>query len=344
VSDELPGLDEPRVSKWLVQVADLEPPIRLRLIAAGGSNLTFEAVDGAGTRVALRRPPTRGRLASAHDLDREWKVLTALAPSAVPVPRALARCDDDAVTGAPFYVMAFVDGTILRTATDGDALSPDVARRASDALVDTHAALHALDADEVGLGELGPRDGYLARQLGRWKAQYEQAKVRELPALVELHDRLLRALPPDRSGGAIIHGDYRFDNVVLGTRGEVRAVLDWELCTLGDPLADACWSFMYWADPGDPYPFLPDPPTVTGAFPRRAEVAERYAAVSGRPLDHLDFYEAFGWWKMACIVEGVYARRLAGGTGGGATQGTEAVAARTERLLELAADAARRLP
>ena len=343
MSGDLRGLEEGPVSEWLADHAGLEPPIGLSLIAAGGSNLTFEAEDAAGFRVALRRPPVRGQLSSAHDVHREWRILEALHGGVVPVPRPLAYCADEDVTGAPFYVMAFAEGTILRTAHDADALAPEEARRASDSLVDTLVALHAVDPDEVGLGDLGPREGYVTRQLHRWHEQYERGKVRELPLLGKVHDRLVAAVPPESGRSSLVHGDYRFDNVVLDSAWEVCAVLDWELCTLGDPLADAYWSHMYWADPGDPFTFLPDSPTLGRSFPRRAEVAQRYATVSGRPLDHMDFYEAFGWWKMACVVEGVYTRRLAGGGGGGATRGPETIAARTGALLDLAAEAAARL-
>jgi aminoglycoside phosphotransferase (APT) family kinase protein len=240
------------------------------------------------------------------------------------------------VTGAPFYVMAFADGTILRTADDASALDPAVLRAAADSLLATQAALHAVDPVAVGLGELGASGGSVERQLERWRRQYDDGRVRRLPLLEELHLRLARTVPATSSPAALIHGDYRFDNVVLGEDGAVVAVLDWELSTLGDPVADACWSLLYWADPDDQDTFLPSSPTLAGGLPSRAEAAGRYAALSGRPLDAYGWFEAFGWWKMACITEGVHARRSRGQGAGAPSQALEAIAARTDRFLKVA--------
>ena len=284
-------------------------------------------------------------------MDREWRILSALADTDVPVPAAIARCDDVEVTDGPFYVMEFVDGTILRTESDGDALSVADATAASDSLVDVQVALHALDVDAIGLGDLAKhRSGYVERQLRRWKTQVERAEVRDLPLLDDLHDRLARSVPQESGPPSLVHGDYRFDNVVLGPdshtveigSGElsVAAVLDWELCTIGDAVADACWSLLYWIDPGTPLPFLDSAPTLASPFPRRIEAAARYAARSGRALDALPWFTVFGYWKMACIVEGVYARRLQGARGGSAQQDPSAIADRVDAFLTYAADAA----
>ena len=253
----------------------------------------------------------------------------------------MARCDDLEVTGAPFYVMGFVEGRILRTEHDGDELDPAAAGRATDSLVDVQLAFHRVDPDAIGLGDLSRhRGGYVERQLHRWRTQVGRATTRELPLLDELHDRLARTIPAETAPPGLAHGDYRFDNTVLGADDRVVAVLDWELCTIGDPVADFAWSLGYWADPDDPLPFLTSSPTRAAAFPRRAEVARRYAERSGSSLDALPWLGVFSYWKMACIVEGVYARRRLGGQGGAASVDLESIAGRVEALLAYAADAA----
>ncbi len=313
----------------------MQPPVRYALVPAGGSNLTYRVEDAAGRRFALRRPPVAAVLETAHDVDREWRIMDALGRyTTVPVPPTVARCDDPAVTGAPFYVMGFVDGRVLRTEADAHDLSADAAGAATDSLLDVQVAFHAVDVDTIGLGDLSRhRDDYVARQLHRWRTQVERGKVRDLPLLEALHDRLAATMPPATSRPGLTHGDYRFDNTILGTDHTVAAVLDWELSTIGDPVADFCWSLLYWTDPGDPLPFLDDAPTLAPAFPRRREVARRYAERSGRDLGALGWFTVFGYWKMACIVEGVYSRRRKGGHGGGGTSDLDSIAARVERLL-----------
>lgn len=341
-----PGLDVARVSTWLTEhVEGAVGPFDAALVAAGGSNLTFRITDARGRAWALRRPPVAAVLATAHDMDREWRILDALATDGtVPVPRPVARCDDTAVTGAPFYVMEFVDGTILRTEADGASLAAAGAAAATDSLVDVHVALHSIDPDAIGLGTLGKAGSYAERQLHRWHAQVERAAVRALPLLDDLHARLVATVPPPSGPPVLAHGDYRFDNTVLDDEHRVAAVLDWELCTTGDAVADVAWSLLYWADPGDEVTFLASPPTLAPVFPRRAEVAERYALRSGRSLDSLGWYSVFGYWKMACIVEGVHARYLRGGRGGLASGGSggdpSSIAARVDALLEHAHDLA----
>lgn len=342
MTDALPGLDERTVTRWLRdQVDGIDGRVRFALIAAGGSNLTFRVADESGHAFALRRPPVTAVLATAHDMDREWRILTGLTGTAVPVPAPVARCDDVDVTGAPFYVMAFADGTILRTEADGARLDGTAFATATDSLVDVQVALHAIDPDAVGLGDLTKHHtGYVERQLRRWRTQVDRAKVRELPLLVDLHDRLARTVPTESGPPSLVHGDYRFDNVVLGPDHRVAAVLDWELCTIGDAVADACWSLLYWIDPGDSLPFLDSAPTLAPEFPRRADVAARYATRSGRDLDTLGWFTVFGYWKMACIVEGVYARRLKGARGGAAQGDPSSIAERVDAFLAYAADAA----
>lgn len=331
------GLDLSRVSGWLADsLPDLAPPFRFELIAAGGSNLTYRVSDAAGTTVALRRPPEGHALATAHDVDREWRIMSALGASgAAAVPACLSRCDDAAVTGAPFYVMSFVDGLIIRRRADADALSADDARRATGALLSAQVAFHTLDLDAVGLADLGRHDGYVARQLKRWKGQVERADARPVPLVHELHARLAERIPPERARPALAHGDYRFDNVVLADDFSMAAILDWELCTTGDPIADFAWSVQYWADPDEELTWLPDAPTTAPAFPRRADVIRDYEVATGFDLSDYPFYEAFSWWKQACIVEGAYARRLRGSQGGMAQTGpVSEIAERVDAMLD----------
>ncbi|MHB8671814.1 MAG: phosphotransferase family protein, partial [Acidimicrobiales bacterium] len=215
----------------------------------------------------------------------------------------------------PFYVMSFVDGYILRDAAQSaEVLDLEGRRRAGESLVDVLADIHAVDPDAVGLGDLGRREGYLARQLRRWYGQWEQSKTRDLPAVERVHDRLL-ATVPEQGPATIVHGDYRLDNTLLGGDGRVRAVLDWEICTLGDPLADLGLLMVYWADPGSEPIALGLSPTTAEGFATRADLRSRYAERTGRDLSGLDYYVAFGYWKLACILEGVYARYVAGAMG-----------------------------
>jgi len=342
LTTNLPGIDEARVTRWLTDhLEGIEPPVSFSLIAAGGSNLTFRAVDANGTAWALRRPPATAVLATAHDVVREHKILDALArDGSVPVPAAVALCEDVDVTGAPFLVMGFVDGTILRTAADADEMSPHAAKVATESLVDTQVAMHALDPDAIGLGDLTRHHTrYLERQLARWHRQVDSARVRELPLLDDLHERLVRTVPAESGAPSIVHGDYRFDNTVLDDDARVCAVLDWELCTIGDAVADLAWSLRYWTDPGDQHTFLDSSPTLAPVFPRRDAVAAMYAERSGRALDALGWLEVFSFWKMACLVEGVYVRRLRGAHGG-ASEGPDPshIANRVEMLLQHARD------
>jgi aminoglycoside phosphotransferase (APT) family kinase protein len=340
MSSELPGLEVDRVSRWLAeQIGGGEPPFEFTLVAAGGSNLTYRVADSSGSVWALRRPPVTGVLATAHDVGREWRIMSALDDvPGIPVPAPVARCDDLDVTGAPFYVMTFVDGLILRTADDAAGFSPAEAETATDSLVDVQIAFHDVDVDAIGLGDLGKHERYVERQLRRWKTQVERAAVRELPLLDELHERLSRSVPAEAGRPGLAHGDYRFDNTVLGPDRRIAAVLDWELCTIGDPVADFAWSLLYWTDPGDDEAFLDSAPTLAASMPRRAEVAERYAARSSRDLSALPWFAVFGYWKMACIVEGVYARRLKGARGGAPQGDVESIARRVDRFLEHAAE------
>ncbi len=310
------GIDAAKVEAWFVEnVPVAEPPLSFERIAGGHSNLTYGVTDAAGQRWALRRPPLGKRLGSAHDMAREHRVVSALAATPVPVAPVLGLCEDESVNGAPFYVMGFVEGPILRGLAEAEAFPDEGDRQAiADRVVDTLVEIHAVDPDAVGLGELGRKEDYVARQLRRWQGQWEKSKTRELAVIDEVHERLSARIP-EQGPATIVHGDYRLDNMILTPAGEVAAVVDWELCTLGDPLADVGLLLVYWAQPGEEGQSLGQPANLAPGFPDRDYLRGRYAERSGRDLAELDFYTALGYWKLAIILEGVYARYSAGGYG-----------------------------
>ena len=337
--DTVEGIDAPAVSEWLTAtVPDLRGPFTFELIAGGRSNLTYRVTDAGGRAVALRRPPVSHVLPTAHDMQREHTVISALGSTEVPVPTTLGLCADPAVNGAPFYVMSFVDGHILRDQRTAAEVGEEVRARASDSLVDTLATLHAVDPDAVGLGGFGRHEGYIARQLKRWHGQFTQSTVDGTPgpAVIDRVHELLSARIPDQQGVAIVHGDYRLDNTVLDDAGDVRAVLDWEICTLGDPLADLGLLLVYWAEAGDEkVSLLGVAPTSLPGFATRDHLVARYAAASGRDVSGIAYYKAFGFWKLACILQGVHAR-YAGGAAAGDRSGADLFAEHVGTLGELA--------
>jgi aminoglycoside phosphotransferase (APT) family kinase protein len=318
-AETLGGIAQERVDDWLAQrVEGVDPPCRYSLIAGGRSNLTFDVVDARGRRFVLRRPPLGGVLPSAHDMGREHRIISALVATPVPVPAPLGYCGDADVNGAPFYVMDHVAGAVLSDAGDvGPEFGQAQRRTLGHSIVDVLSDLAAVDPDAVGLGDLGRREGYVERQLRRWQRQFEQSTDRDIPAVGEVHRRLSRQVPPQRRT-AIVHGDYRLGNCVVGPDGSLLAVLDWELCTLGDPLADLGWLVADWAEPGEPGEHLRgEPVTALPGFPPRTEVIARYAERTGADVSHVDFYVALALWKLACIAEGVLARYRAGVMGDG---------------------------
>ena len=336
----VPGIRGEATTAWFLDhVPGARPPLAFEVIPGGRSNLTYLVRDSVGGSWVLRRPPLSGVLPSAHDMGREYRIISALHDTPVPIPRAIGLCEDHSVTGAPFYVMDYVDGIVPRD-EQTVASTFDERQRAASArsLVEVLVALHGVEPAAVGLGDLGRRDGYVERQLRRWSRQWEQSKTRELPAMEEIGRRLAANVPAQQGPGTIVHGDYRLDNLIVSPAGEVVAVLDWELCTLGDPLADVGLLMVYWSDPGDDVLPLDSTVTALPGFPRRAEVAEAYATASGRDLSQLDFYVAFGYWKLAAILEGVYARFAAGAYGSG-DDAYRRFAAVVERLAERALDA-----
>jgi len=320
-SREVEGIDADGVTGWFTDHApEVDPPLHFDLIAGGHSNLTYRVTDQSDRRWVLRRPPLGHVLATAHDMGREHRIIAALGPTDVPVPPVVGLCTDDTVNGAPFYVMGFVDGTVVRTQADAEQLSIEQRRRASESIVDVMAAIHAVDVEAVGLDDLGRHDGYLERQLKRWYRQY-QGSIELAPdaghATVDrVHEALAANIPPQQAV-AIVHGDYRLDNCMLGADGSVAAVLDWEICTLGDPLADLGLLWVYWADADGPVALPQAVPTTLPGFLDKADVVDRYAAASGLDVSGLDYYIAFGFWKLTCIIAGVYARYAAGAMGAG---------------------------
>ncbi|ATL26566.1 phosphotransferase family protein [Streptomyces formicae] len=288
-------------------------PLSARLVEGGRSNLTYAVTDGA-SRWVVRRPPLGHVLATAHDMKREHRVISALHPTDVPVPKPVLLCEDESVIGSPFYVMEYVEGTPYRTAEQLAPLGPERTRAAVLTLVDTLVDLHAVDPDSVGLGDFGRPDGFLDRQLRRWGKQLDASRGRDLAGIDELHAALGRALPTSPAA-TVIHGDYRLDNVLIDGSDRIRAVLDWEMSTLGDPLTDLGLLAMYSVKLE-----LPDSPVSTTAgapgHPDPAELIERYATRSGRDVGAISWYTAFAWFKLAVILEGIHYRFTLGQTVG----------------------------
>jgi aminoglycoside phosphotransferase (APT) family kinase protein len=336
------GIDRAGVEAWFERhVPGVALPLTFARISGGHSNLTYGVNDTGGRRWALRRPPLGKRLGSAHDMAREHKVVSALGPTEVPVAPVVGLCEDEGVNGAPFYVMEFVDGPILRGLAEAEVFPDEGDRRAiGERVVDTLVSIHSVDPDAAGLADLGRKEDYVARQLHRWHGQWEKSKTRELAAIDDVHRRLSARIP-EQGPATIVHGDYRLDNMILTPKGEVAAVVDWELCTLGDPLADVGLLMVYWPERDQDVIALGQPANLAPGFPTRDELRGRYAERSGRDLSQLDFFVALGYWKLAIILEGVYAR-YAAGQYGKVDPGIEAFARLVERLADAAEQAERR--
>ena len=308
------GIDIENVTGWLKSRTSAEGQLLFDLVTHGRSNLTYVVSDEKDDRWVLRRPPTGHVLASAHDMGREHRIISALQETGVPVPDVVGMCNDESITGAPFFVMSFVDGHIVKDIEDSKAFSPDERRVQSESLVDVLAQLHAINPDEIGLGDLGKKEDYVGRQLRRWKRQVDEGSDRELPLFNDLHSKL-EIGKPEQIGSGITHGDYRLDNCMIGADNKVAAVLDWELCTLGDVLADLGGMLMWWGKSGNENSTMNDPPTLADGYLTTNEVIERYARASSRDLSHLSYYVAFQFWRLAAIIEGVRVRFTAGAMG-----------------------------
>ena len=331
VSSAPPGIPSPsRLAGWINDTVGGEPCelTDIQLIAGGRSNLTYRLTVSAlaGSRsLVLRRPPLGHVLPTAHDMSREYRVLTALSGTKVPVARPVAFCADAEVVGAPFYLMEYVPGAVLRTRQDTAGLTQTQARELSEGLADMLAAIHGVDVDAVGLADLGRGTGYLRRQLDRWQRQWELSMTREVPGYPELVARLTSRLPAEGET-TLVHGDFRLDNVLVTVSPQPRitAVVDWEMATLGDPLADLGLTLVYWTDPGEEGWLTPEQKSAGGplaagvstdataspGFLSRAEFAAGYARRTGRDISRIGYYVAFGYFKLAVVLEGINARYL----------------------------------
>ena len=317
-----------RLEGWLAtNVTDAPVTVTsVNLITGGRSNLTYRVViEGGGEPervLVLRRPPLGHVLPTAHDMSREFRVLSALAGTRVPVARPLAICSDTEVIGAPFYLMDFVPGRVLRTRADASVLSPGQAAELSEELAGMLAAIHGVDVAATGLSGLGRGAGYLRRQLDRWQRQWQLSVTRDVPGYEPLVARLSDKLP-EEGEITLVHGDFRLDNVLvtIAPQPRITAVVDWEMATLGDPLADLGFTLVYWTEAGEAgwvhpdvepaaAPGLSTDATASPGFMTRAEFTARYASRTGRDVSQIGYYVAFGYFKLAVVLEGINARYL----------------------------------
>jgi aminoglycoside phosphotransferase (APT) family kinase protein len=312
-----------RVRRWLAAV-DAQPVgerLQSRLIAGGRSNPTYELTDGDRFWI-LRRPPVGHVLPTAHDMGREYRALTALHGTAVPVPKTVGLCENPELIGASFYVMDKLDGITLRTPQDTARLTPAQRRALADAAVQTLVALHEVDPAGVGLADWGHPDGYLERQLKRWQRQWESSATSPRPEVDELHRRLRAAMPDSRFPG-IVHGDFKIDNLMVD-RDEpttILGLLDWEMSTLGDTLTDLGILCSFWDHEGEFFNPITAGATAMAGFPTRDELVDAYAQARSIDVTDLDWYLVFADFKIAVILEGIHARHLQGHTTGADFEG-----------------------
>ncbi|MBY8862861.1 phosphotransferase family protein [Nocardia sp. CA2R105] len=310
------GIDVASVGRWLAErVAHAAPPFTYERIIGGHSNLTYRVTDRDRRRYVLRRPPVGHLLATAHNVIREHDVMRAVAGSGLPVPRMLGACDDEKVTGAPFYVMEYVEGVVVDSESDAEEFLPAPAarERAGQELIDALVTLHGIDVDRAGLGELSRRSGYLDRQLRRWAAQWKSAGLDDLEDMAVLHTWLVEHRPAETTS-CLVHGDFRLGNALINRDGRLLAVLDWELCTLGEGLLDLAYFLRSWTAP-DLRPGFSRPPGRQPGFADGDDLVRRYAERSGRSVADLDYWRAFTAWRSAAILAGVYRRYLDGQLG-----------------------------
>ncbi|GAB7003020.1 phosphotransferase family protein [Nocardioides sp. AN3] len=333
---EVPGLELARLGEWFAAhvpgatpSADGTVNLTARHISGGKSNLTYEVSDGSSAWI-VRRPPLGHVLATAHDMAREHRVMAALRDTAVPVPVTFGLCEDTDVVGAPFYVMAKVAGTPYRTRGELEALGADRTRAISERLVDTLVALHEVDPASVGLADFGRPEGFLGRQVRRWKKQMDASHHRDLPAADKLHARLAASVPDDGAAG-IVHGDYRLDNALVDNGSdEINAVIDWEMATLGDPLTDLALMLVYQRLATFGGDAVSDVSLAPG-FLAESEILARYDVASHRDLSRIGFYLGLAAYKLAAILEGIHYRHLLGQTVG---EGFDTIGDAIDPLLE----------
>jgi aminoglycoside phosphotransferase (APT) family kinase protein len=301
-------LDLDTLGRWITEHLDLHGPIEVAQFPSGHSNLTY-LVEMDGRELVLRRPPIGTHVRSGHDMHREYRILDHLHPVWPKTPAPVALCEDETVIGAPFYLMSRVEGTILRSTSS----APDAAtmRRVCDAFVETFAEIHSIDFAAAGLATLGRPVGYVGRQVEGWSRRWRDAAIDPAPSIDATIEWLAAHRPPE-SGGALIHNDFKLDNLVLDPRDPalVRAVLDWEMATLGDPLMDLGSSLAYWAEAGDPPAMgaIAGGPTAAPGAATRAEIVDRYASITGVDIDDMVFYYAFGLFRLAVIAQQIYYR------------------------------------
>ncbi len=309
------GFNTDVIDAWLEGEHGVETPVTWERLPGGHSNLTYLLTDAAGVELVIRRPPLGELLPKAHDMWREYRIIDGLWATPVPVARPVAYVDDRALCDVHFYVMGKVEGRALYTGAEvSEWLDEAARRRAGESFIDTLAALHSVDPASVNLADLGRPDGYVARQLktwyGSWTASVDDAGMDD-ERTHRLHD-VLAANIPEQGPGRVVHGDFGPHNCLFSADGRLTAVLDWEIATLGDPLADLAYSINAWTEPGDHLADGVDAPTVLDGFPSRAELLARYATATGADLSMIPYYRAFNCFKTACIIHGVYARYCAG--------------------------------
>ncbi len=310
------GYDVPAVEAWISENVDgLEPPFDWTQLEGGHSNLTYKLTAADGITAVVRRPPMGELLPKAHDMGREFTIISGLGPTDVPVAIAYGYCESPDVTGAHFYVMSYVEGKPLFESADArEHLTAEGRAHVGMSFMDVLAALHSVDPDDVGLGELGKKEDYVGRQIRTWyrswTASAESASY-DTPVVHELHD-FLQERKPIQGPARVVHGDYGLHNCLFNPAGELQAVLDWEISTLGDPLADFAYALNSWTEPSDDILEGSDPPTLVDGFVGRADLIERYEERTGTDLSDLAYYVSFNHWKSACIIHGVYARYMRG--------------------------------
>ncbi|HEX3590601.1 MAG TPA: phosphotransferase family protein [Pseudonocardiaceae bacterium] len=312
----LPGLDLARLTDYLATATPglVAGPLSAQVVAGGRSNLTYYLTDGT-TKWVLRRPPLGHVLRTAHDMTREFRILSALAGTSVPVPTTVHLCADPEPLGAPFYLMAEVPGLVLRTKAQCEELGAEATTAVVHRLVDVLAELHTVDPASVGLGDFGRPDGYLNRQVSRWRKQLDSSRSREVEGIDELHEKLAATVPVSRRAG-LLHGDYRLDNALVDpAKRDIAAVLDWEMSTLGDPLADVGLFVVYTSGRRGDDVITGDVTSAAG-FPGTDDLIERYATRTGIDVSGLDWYIALNCFKLAVVLEGIHYRFTHGQTVG----------------------------